>query len=149
MNNNVMIKIEDINNSVLTKMKLVANMLCLNFAKEDFTSSLHIQCFYRIHKNNQVLVTSQDYYTFDNDNGDEDGMNNDLWMNLKNISNQIEGNLVTQVLSNDLKDVSLFLSNDYQIDIFISNSKSNFEDMIEQYRFLPSIEDNDHTVVYN
>ncbi|PII03671.1 hypothetical protein B9P96_001020 [Acholeplasma laidlawii] len=149
MNNNVMIKIEDINNSTLTCVKLVANMLCLNFTKEDLTSSLHIQCFYRIHKNNKVLVTSQDYHTFDYDNGDEDGTSNDLWKNLSNISNQIEGQLVTQVLTSDLKDIILFLSNDFHIDIIISNSKSNFEDMIEQYRFLPSIEESDHIVVYN
>ena len=83
MINKDMLKIEDVNNSILTSIKLVANMLCLNFAKEDFTSSLHIQCFYRIHKNNQVLVTSQDYHTFDYDNGDEDGTNNDLWKNIK------------------------------------------------------------------
>ncbi|WP_035357174.1 hypothetical protein [Acholeplasma granularum] len=149
MINNDMLKIEDVNNSILTRIKLVANMLCLNFAKEDFTSSLHIQCFYRIHKNNQVLVTSQDYHTFDYDNGDEDGTNNDLWKNIKKISNKIEGNQVTQVLMNDLKDIRLFLSNDFQIDILISNSKSNFEEMIEQYRFLPSVADNDHIVVYN
>ena len=149
MINKDMLKIEDVNNSILTSIKLVANMLCLNFAKEDFTSSLHIQCFYRIHKNNQVLVTSQDYHTFDYDNGDEDGTNNDLWKNIKKFSNKIEGNQVTQVLMNDLKDIRLFLSNDFQIDILISNSKSNFEEMIEQYRFLPSVADNDHIVVYN
>lgn len=149
MDNNVMLKIEDINNSILTRISLVANMLCLSFAKEDFASSLHIQCFYRIYKNNQVLVTSQDYHTYDYDNGDEDGTNNDLWKNMKNISNQLEGNLVTQVLMNDIKDISVILSNDFQIDIFISNSKSNFKETIEQYRFLPSIKNDDHIVVFN
>jgi len=145
--NNEMNNIVDICKSKLLRIHLVANMLCLDFEKEAFTSSLHIQCFYRIHKNNEVLVTSQDYHVFDYDKGDEDGTDNALWKNMKRISDQIEGNYVTQVSLNDLKDINISFSNGFYIDVYISNSKNSFEDMIEQYRFLPSKKENDHTVI--
>lgn len=148
MKNNEMINLVDICNSKLARVRLVADMLCLDFEKDGVTSSLHIQCFYRIHKNSEVLVTSQDYHVFDYDKGDEDGKENTLWKNMSKISNQIEGNYITKVSLNDLKDINIQLSNDFHIDVLISNSMSSFEDMIEQYRFLPSEKENDHTVIF-
>jgi hypothetical protein len=67
---------------------------------------------------------------------------------MSKISNQIEGNYITKVSLNDLKDINIQLSNDFHIDVLISNSMSSFEDMIEQYRFLPSEKENDHTVIF-
>jgi hypothetical protein len=149
MSQKEMKQIIDVCESKLSRVYLVANMLCFEFEKEDTISSLHVQCFYRIHKNNEILVTSQDYHIFDYDKGDEDGMNNDLWKNFKKISNQIEGNLVTKMSVNEIKDINISLDNGFQIDIYVSHSKSNFEEMIEQYRFLPSGKDVAHLVVYN
>lgn len=55
--------------------------------------ALHTQCLTRIVKNNDILVTTQDYQSWDG----EESENNDEWHNLDKFEPVIVGGKVTSV----------------------------------------------------
>ena len=126
-------------------------MLMFNFEQY----ALHVECLTRIIKDNDILVTTLDYQSWD---GGEDGENNDEWYNLDKYREQIEGGKVLSVKINLLYDLIITLDNDITIQIYIQNSYAHYDSEREQYRFFECSSDDEddetdnispHYVVYS
>ena len=134
----------------LSDIHLVCEMMVFNFEQY----SLHSQCLTRIIKNNDILVTTLDYQSWDG----EVSENNDERFNLAKYKSEIDGGKVINVKLSPLKDLTITLDNDITIEIFIQNSYSHYDAAHEQYRFFEVGEDNEtaeqenlrpHYVVYS
>lgn len=111
----------------LTRITLICEMMVFNF--EHY--SLHSQCLTRIIKNNDILVTTLDYQSWD----EECNENNDEWFNLDKFKSEIEGGKVLDIKLSLLKDLIITLDNGITIEIFVQNSYAHYDDEHEQYRF--------------
>ena len=107
------------------------NMLMFTFGSNDVEYAIHAQCFTRIIKNDDILVTTFDWQSWDGKNEE----NNDYLYNLKKFKPDIEGGIVVLVEVNTLFDVTITLDNGVTIQIFIDNSYQHYNDEWEQYRF--------------
>ena len=133
----------------LDAVLLACEMLMFNFEQY----SLHVQCLARIIKNNDILVTTLDYQSWDG----EIDTNNDEWYNLDKYRSEIEGGKVLSVEVNSLYDLIITLDNDITIQIFIMNGYPHYDGDREQYRFFEFSDDetekqaklHNHYVVYS
>ncbi len=134
----------------LTGVHLACEMMLFNFEQY----AIHSQCLTRIVKNDDILVTTLDYQSWDG----ECNENNDEWFNLDKFKSEIEGGKVLAIKLSPLKDLTITLDNDITIEAFIQNSYSHYDDEHEQYRFFEAEEDNEtdeqkesrpHYVVYS
>lgn len=133
--------------SKLTTVNLYANITSLHFELDDVGFALHIQSYLRIIHENRIIVTSSDYFIYDDE--DETGTVNDLWINMEIAKKHIVGSEVLAIKPNDFGDVDIILTNDSRVEIKISNSKTNFSEQIEQYRFFITSGDGNHFVMYS
>lgn len=111
----------------LTDVHLVCEMMVFHFEQY----AIHAQCLTRIIKNNNILVTTLDYQSWDG----EVSENNDEWFNLNKFKHEIEGGKVLAVKLSPLNDLIISMDNDIIIEIYIQNSYAHFDDEQEQYRF--------------
>lgn len=134
----------------LTRVHLACEMMLFNFEQY----AIHSLCLTRIIKNNDILVTTLDYQSWDG----ECNENNDEWFNLDKFKSKIEGGKVIDIKMSPLKDLTITLDNDITIEILIQNSYSHYDDEQEQYRFFEVVEDDEtdeqknmqpHYVVYS
>lgn len=125
-------------------------MLMFNFGNY----ALHSQCMTRIIKNDDILVTTLDYQSWDGEHSE----NNDELYNLKKCRAEIEGGKVLTVDVNPLRDVIITLDNGVTIQILIQNSYAHYDEEHEQYRFFEAGSEDEteeqknshkHYVVYN
>lgn len=114
--------------------------------------ALHAQCLTRIIKDDDILLTTFDYQSWDGEHEE----NNDEYYNLAKYKSEIEGGKVLSVGVNPLCDIIITLDNGVTIQIFIHNSYAHYNKENEQYRFFEVSNDeteNDklppHYVVYN
>lgn len=137
----------------LTVIGYACNMPMFNFENDDVSYALHAQCLTRITRNDDVLVTTHDYQSWDGEREE----NNDFLYNLKRFKPQIEGGVVVSVEVNSLFDVVIKLDNGVIIQVLIDNGYSHYDEESEQYRFFeltPDDEESDednlppHYVVY-
>ena len=134
----------------LSDVKPICEMMVFHFEQY----SLHSQCLTRIIKNNDILVTTLDYQSWD----EECSENNDEWFNLDKFKSEITGGKVLDIKLSPLRDLIITLDNDITIEILIQNSYSHYDDEQEQYRFFEAAEDDEtderknmqpHYVVYS
>lgn len=111
----------------LDRIGYACQMLTFNFEQY----ALHVQCFARIMKNNDILLTTFDYQSWDGEHEE----NNDEYYNLAKYKNEIEGGVVLSAEVNPLFDVVIILDNGVTIQVLIQNSYSHYDDEWEQYRF--------------
>ena len=140
--------ISQISGLQLTSVKLACEMLIFNF-EGSAVYALHSQCLTRIIKNGDILLTTLDYQSWDEENSE----NNDEWYNLNKFENDIVGGKVESVDLNDINDLAIKLNNRIKIELFISNGYNHYDEEREQYRFFEVIDDehpkNAHYVVYS
>jgi len=139
-------KLTPLINSSIVNVNLMANMIGISFSRDNYVFVMHIQAFTRIIHNNQIIVTSNDYFEYEKD--DESGTRNDLWINMIKASEVINESKVIDVNSNDFGDFRIILDNKAIIEVMISNSMPNFDDEIEQYRFFQENSNDNHFVMY-
>ncbi|MDE7084253.1 MAG: hypothetical protein K2O81_03325 [Clostridia bacterium] len=134
----------------LTDVHPVCEMMVFSFERY----SLHSQCLTRIIKNNDILVTTLDYQSWDG----EITENNDEWFNLDKFKPEIEGGTVLSVKLSPLNDLVITMNNGIVIEVYIQNSHTHFDDEHEQYRFFEHSTDDEtkgqkrlqpHYVVFN
>ena len=115
---------------ILGKQLDALNMACemMMFSFEEF--ALHAQCLTRIVYDEDILVTTLDYQSWD---GEEE--NNDEWYFVEQNRAKIVGGTVTSVSVNALHDVAIILDNGIRIELFIKNGYHHFEDEQEQWVF--------------
>ncbi len=107
------------------------NLACevMMFSFEEY--ELHAQCLTRIICENDILVTTLDYYSWDS----EAGRNNDEWYFVEQNRAKIVGGMVTSVTVNALHDIVIILDNGIKIELFVKNGNHHFDDEQEQWVF--------------
>ena len=109
----------------LDELNLACEMMMFSF--ENY--KLNAQCFVRIIRDNDILVTTLDYQSWD---GEVDS-NNDEWYFLEQHKSKILGGIVTSVDVNPLCDVAIVLDNGVRIELFIKNGYHHFDEEQDQW----------------
>ena len=117
------------------------NMACemMMFSFENY--ALHAQCLTRIICENDILVTTLDYQSWDGESDE----NNDEWYFVEQNRDRIVGGMVTSVNVNTLHDIVIILDNGIRIELFIKNGYNHFDDDHEQWMFFKR---HDHSYPY-
>ena len=111
----------------LDALNLACEMMMFSFGKYE----LHVQCLTRIICENDILVTTLDYQSWDGEVED----NNDEWYFLEQHRAKIVGGIVTSVNVTPLHDVVIILDNGIKIELFVKNGYHHFDDAHEQWVF--------------
>lgn len=135
INNIIGLKIEEIN--------LACEMIMLNF--ENY--KIHFQSFTRVIKNNDILLTTLDYQSWDK----KEDKNNDEWYFLEKYKKEILNGIVIDVSLTKTNDLTIVFDNGITIETYISNGYYHYEEEQEQWRLILKL-DNDESydiVIYN
>ena len=114
----------------------------------DFTPlALHAMGCSRVIKNNDILVTTLDYQSWDQ----SESTHNDEWFNVERFRSEITGGTVLSVELSPCHDLRITLDNDVIIECLIANAYPHYDEELEQWvLFEPT---NDHSgaflTVYN
>ncbi len=111
----------------LDELFLACEMMCFSF--EEY--ALHAQCLTRIILNDDILVTTRDYQSWDH----ETDTKNDEWYFVEKYKAQIEGGIVKSVKVSPLYDVEIIMDNGIRIELFIENGYHHFDEEKEQWDF--------------
>ena len=111
----------------LDAINLACEMMMFSFENYE----LHTQCLTRIICDNDILVTTLDYQSWDG----EIENNNDEWYFVEQNRAKIVGGTVTSVNVNTLHDVAIVLDNGIRIELFVKNGYHHFDDEQEQWVF--------------
>ena len=111
----------------LDALNMACEMMMFSFGEY----ALHAQCLTRIVCENDILVTTLDYQSWDGDVEE----NNDEWYFVEQNRAEIECGMVTSVNVNALHDVTIDLDNGIRIELFIKNGHHHFDDEQEQWVF--------------
>ncbi|MBE6925531.1 MAG: hypothetical protein E7461_01690 [Ruminococcaceae bacterium] len=134
--------LELLNGKTLSNLSLACEMMMFTFDN----IAIHSQCFTRILYRDQILLTTLDYQNWD----ETDDKNNDEWYNLSLHKNLIINNRVSKAQLMDTNDLFIWLENNIQIQMLISNSSPHYVEDSEQWRiFQNDSEDFPHTVIYS
>ena len=115
--------------AIVGKQLDALNMACEMMMFSFGTYALHAQCLTRIICENDILVTTLDYQSWDG----EAEENNDEWYFVERNRAKIVGGTVTFVNVNALHDVVIVLDNGIRIELFINNGHHHFDDEHEQW----------------
>ena len=102
-----------------------ANIIDVGFDK----ITLHISSFGRIRNKKQILVTTNDYQSWDEINES----NNDEWQNIKKYEYRIIGGRVLDAEYSSCGDLLIGLDNGIMIECFLSNGEHKYEDECEEW----------------
>ena len=111
----------------LVALNMACEMMMFSFEKYE----LHTQCLTRIICNNDILVTTLDYQSWDGETEE----NNDEWYFVEQNRDKIVGGTVTSVKVNALHDVTIVLDNGISIELFVKNGYHHYDDKQEQWVF--------------
>jgi len=125
------------NNTFLPVYKLIGKpiddvgahfeVLILRFGEYE----IHASCFARILHNNKILLTTQDYQSWDG----EDHKHNDMYLNIAKYGASLIGQKVRSVDVSSTNDLLIALNNDVRIEIFNSNGNLQLSEESEQWFF--------------
>ena len=135
INNIIGLKLEEIN--------LACEMIMLNFGNY----KIHFQSFTRVIKNNDILLTTLDYQSWDK----KEDKNNDEWYFLEKYKKEILNGIVIDVSLTKTNDLTIVFDNGITIETYISNGYSHYEEEQEQWRLILKL-DNEESydiVIYN
>ena len=111
----------------LSSISLACEMMMFSFDAYE----LHAQCFTRIVCENDILVTTADFQSWDGKTEE----NNDEWYSVERCRAKIVGGAVTSVHVGVAHDVIVSLDNGIKIELFIQNGHHHFDDEHEQWVF--------------
>ena len=111
----------------LDALNLACEMMMFNF--EDY--ALHTLCLTRIIGDNDILVTTFDYQSWDGVND----TNNDERYFVEKYRDKIVGGAVTSVCVSAVYDVEIVLDSGVRIESFIKNGYHHFDDEQDQWIF--------------
>ena len=111
----------------LAALNMACEMMMFSFEKYE----LHTQCLTRIICENDILVTTLDYQSWDGKSEE----NNDEWYFVEQNRAKIVGGMVTSVTINALHDISIVLNNGIKIELFVKNGYHHFDDEQKQWVF--------------
>ena len=111
----------------LDALNLACEMMMFSFDNYE----LHTLCLTRIILENDILVTTSDYQSWD---GEVD-TNNDEWYFVEKYESKIVGGIITSVNVTPLYDVVITMDNGVRIELYINNGYHHFDSKHEQWVF--------------
>ncbi len=92
---------------------------------------IHVSCFARILHNGKILLTSQDYQSWD----EKVHKHNDMYLNIAKHGATLIGHTVRSVEVSKVNDLFIDLDNDVQIEIYSSKGSHQLSEESEQWFF--------------
>ena len=133
--NNKAMLVYELVGQVLTDLGAHYEIMILRFGEYE----IHVSCFARIIHNGKILLTTQDYQSWDK----KDHKNNDMYLNIAKHGATLIGQTVRSVEISKVNDLFIVLDNDVQIEIYSSDGYHRLSEESEQW-FLYKPKDNAH-----
>ena len=92
---------------------------------------IHISCFARIIHDGKILLTTQDYQSWD----EKDHKENDMYLNIAKYGETLIGQKVRSVEVSPINDLFIVLDNDTRIEIYNSEASHQLSEESDQWFF--------------
>ena len=125
--NDIFSPVNQLIGQTLTDPGAYHDVLILRFGEYE----IHVSCFARILHNREILLTTQDYQSWDK----EDYRHNDMYLNIAKHGAAVIGQRVRSVDVTPTNDLFVVLENDAQIEVFCSQGSHSFSEEEEQWFF--------------
>ena len=112
---------------VMTDLGAHYEIMILRFGEYE----IHVSCFARIIHNGKILLTTQDYQSWD----EKDHKHNDMYLNIAKHGATLIGQTVRSVEVSKVNDLFLVLDNGARIEIFSSEGNHRLSEESEQWFF--------------
>ena len=112
---------------VMTDLGAHYEILILRFGEYE----IHVSCFARIIHDGKVLLTTQDYQSWD----EKDHKHNDMYLNIAKHGETLIGQKVQSVEVSPINDLFIVLDNDTRIEIYNSEGSHQLSEESEQWFF--------------
>ena len=125
--NNECMSVYELVGQVMTDLGAHYEILILRFGEYE----IHVSCFARILHDGKILLTTQDYRSWD----EIDYKHNDMYLNIAKYGATLIGQTVRSVEVSKVNDLFIVLDNDAQIEIFVSEGIHRLSEESEQWFF--------------
>ena len=125
--NSKLAPIRDLMGQTLSDLGAHHEILILRFGEYE----IHVSCFARIIQNGEILLTTQDYQSWDG----KDHKSNDMYLNIAKHGATLIGQTVRSVEVSNVNDLFIVLDNDAKIEIFSSEGRHRLSEESEQWFF--------------
>jgi tRNA nucleotidyltransferase (CCA-adding enzyme) len=125
--NNDFMPVYELVGQVMTDLGAHYEILILRFGEYE----IHVSCFARILHNGKILLTTQDYQSWD----EKDHKQNDMYLNIAKYGETLIGQKVRSVEVSPINDLFIVLDNDTRIEIYNSEASHQLSEESEQWFF--------------
>ena len=125
--NNEFMPVYELVGQVMTDLGAHYEILILRFGEYE----IHVSCFARIIHSGKILLTTQDYQSWD----EKDHKHNDMYLNIAKHGETLIGQTVRSVEVSKVNDLFIVLDNDVQIEIYSSDGSHQLSEESEQWFF--------------
>lgn len=125
--NNELMPIYELVGQTMSDLGAHYEILILRFGEYE----IHVRCFARILHSGKILLTTQDYQSWDK----KDHKHNDMYLNIAKYGETLIGQTVRSVEVSKVNDLFIVLDNDVQIEIFSSEGSHRLSEESEQWFF--------------
>ena len=125
--NNDFMPVYELVGQVMTDLGAHYEILILRFGEYD----IHVSCFARIIHDGRILLTTQDYQSWD----EKDHKHNDMYLNIAKYGETLIGQKVRSVEVSPINDLFIVLDNDTRIEIYNSEASHQLSEESEQWFF--------------
>ena len=125
--NNDFMPVYELVGQVMTDLGAHYEILILRFGEYE----IHVSCFARILHNGKILLTTQDYQSWD----EKDHKQNDMYLNIAKYGETLIGQEVRSVEVSPINDLFIVLDNDTRIEIYNSEASHQLSEESEQWFF--------------
>ena len=125
--NNDSMPVYELVGQVMTDLGAHYEILILRFGEYE----IHVSCFARIIHDGKILLTTQDYQSWD----EKDHKQNDMYLNIAKYGEALIGQKVRSVEVSPINDLFIVLDNDTRIEIYNSGASHQLSEESEQWFF--------------
>ncbi len=125
--NNQLMPVYELVGQTMSDLGAHYEILILRFGEYE----IHVSCFARILHNGEVLLTTQDYQSWDG----KDHKHNDMYLNIAKHGATLIGQTVRSVEVSSVNDLFLVLDNGARIEIFSSDGNRRLSEEGEKWFF--------------
>ena len=125
--NNDFMPVYELVGQVMTDLGAHYEILILRFGEYE----IHVSCFARILHNGKILLTTQDYQSWD----EKEHKHNDMYLHIAKHGETLIGQKVQSVEVSPINDLFIVLDNDTRIEIYNSEASHQLSEESEQWFF--------------
>ena len=125
--NNELMPIYELVGQTMSDLGAHYEVLILRFGEYE----IHVRCFARILHSGKILLTTQDYQSWDK----KDHKHNDMYLNIAKHGETLIGQTVRSVEVSKVNDLIIVLGNDVRIEIYSSEGSHQLSKESEQWFF--------------